>query len=54
MTTATPTVPAGTQAAGKKSSAVGRVRKRLNSRTATLVSIVIYNVNVLRKQREIR
>ncbi|MEU5938711.1 carbohydrate ABC transporter permease [Micromonospora sp. NPDC047548] len=40
MTTATPTVPAGTRATGKTSTA-GRVRKRLNSRTATLVSVVI-------------
>ncbi|MFJ2083442.1 carbohydrate ABC transporter permease [Micromonospora chokoriensis] len=42
MTTATPTVAAGTQkTAGTPSSTAGRVRKRLNSRTATLVSIVI-------------
>ncbi|MFG1775720.1 carbohydrate ABC transporter permease [Micromonospora sp. NPDC049051] len=42
MTTATPTVAAGTQkTAGRGTSAAGRVRKRLNSRTATLVSIVI-------------
>ncbi|WP_406041538.1 carbohydrate ABC transporter permease [Micromonospora sp. NBC_00898] len=40
MTTATPTVPAGTQAT-EKTTVAGRVRKRLNSRTATLVSIVI-------------
>ncbi|MGC5020531.1 carbohydrate ABC transporter permease [Micromonospora sp. DT47] len=40
MTTATPTVPAGTQAT-EKTTAAGRVRKRLNTRTATLVSIVI-------------
>ncbi|TDB75165.1 carbohydrate ABC transporter permease [Micromonospora sp. KC723] len=40
MTTATPTVPTGAQAI-RKSTAAGRVRKRLNSRTATLVSIVI-------------
>ncbi|MFE9691347.1 carbohydrate ABC transporter permease [Micromonospora sp. NPDC005806] len=40
MTTATPTVGAGVQATGK-TTRVGRVRKRLNSRTATLVSIVI-------------
>ncbi|TDC70060.1 carbohydrate ABC transporter permease [Micromonospora sp. KC606] len=39
MTTATPTVPTGAQATGK--TVAGRVRKRLNSRTATLVSIVI-------------
>ncbi|MEU7935044.1 carbohydrate ABC transporter permease [Micromonospora echinofusca] len=42
MTTATPTVAAGTQKTdGRGTSAAGRVRKRLNSRTATLVSIVI-------------
>jgi alpha-glucoside transport system permease protein len=41
MTTATPTVPAGTQQTGGANTAAGRVRKRLNSRTATLVSIVI-------------
>ncbi|MGC4771113.1 carbohydrate ABC transporter permease [Micromonospora sp. DT44] len=42
MTTATPTVAAGAQkTAGTPSSTAGRVRKRLNSRTATLVSIVI-------------
>jgi alpha-glucoside transport system permease protein len=42
MTTATPTVAAGAQAtAGTASTTVGRVRKRLNSRTATLVSILI-------------
>ncbi|WP_430497439.1 carbohydrate ABC transporter permease [Micromonospora trifolii] len=42
MTTATPTVAAGTQKTdGTPTSAAGRVRKRLNSRTATLVSIVI-------------
>ncbi|MFI9640996.1 carbohydrate ABC transporter permease [Micromonospora sp. NPDC051925] len=40
MTTATPTVPTGTQAT-RETTAAGRVRKRLNSRTATLVSIVI-------------
>ncbi|MCI4062332.1 carbohydrate ABC transporter permease [Micromonospora sp. R77] len=40
MTTATPTVAAGTQATGPTTRAA-RVRKRLNSRTATLVSIVI-------------
>ncbi|WP_200214829.1 carbohydrate ABC transporter permease [Micromonospora coerulea] len=40
MTTATPTIPAGTQATGK-TTRVARVRKRLNSRTATLASIVI-------------
>ncbi|WP_433263723.1 carbohydrate ABC transporter permease [Micromonospora vinacea] len=42
MTTATPTVAVGTQKTdGTPTSAAGRVRKRLNSRTATLVSIVI-------------
>ncbi|MEU1604979.1 carbohydrate ABC transporter permease [Micromonospora matsumotoense] len=41
MTTATPTVGAGAQAAGKPTTTAGRVRNRLNSRTATLVSIVI-------------
>ncbi|WFE52138.1 carbohydrate ABC transporter permease [Micromonospora sp. WMMD1155] len=42
MTTATPTVAAGTEkTAGTPSTTAGRVRKRLNSRTATLVSIVI-------------
>ncbi|MEU7619510.1 carbohydrate ABC transporter permease [Micromonospora rifamycinica] len=41
MTTATPTVGAGAQAAGKPTTTAGRVRSRLNSRTATLVSIVI-------------
>ncbi|MEW1588587.1 carbohydrate ABC transporter permease [Micromonospora vinacea] len=42
MTTATPTVAAGTQKTdGTPTSAAGRVRRRLNSRTATLVSIVI-------------
>ncbi|MBB5824675.1 carbohydrate ABC transporter permease [Micromonospora carbonacea] len=41
MTTTTPTLPAGAQATGKTSTTAGRVRKRLNSRTATLVSIVI-------------
>ncbi|MEO3771834.1 carbohydrate ABC transporter permease [Micromonospora sp. B9E7] len=42
MTTETPTVAAGTQkTAGTPSTTAGRVRKRLNSRTATLVSIVI-------------
>ncbi|MFU8873476.1 carbohydrate ABC transporter permease [Micromonospora sp. SL4-19] len=40
MTTATPTAGTGVQAPGKTTRA-GRVRKRLNSRTATLVSIVI-------------
>ncbi|MEV4842809.1 carbohydrate ABC transporter permease [Micromonospora matsumotoense] len=41
MTTATPTVGAGAQAAGKPTTTAGRVRNRLNSRTATLVSLVI-------------
>ncbi|GAA2700304.1 carbohydrate ABC transporter permease [Micromonospora olivasterospora] len=41
MTTATPTLPAGAQATGKTSTAAGRVRRRLNSRTATVVSVVI-------------
>src|SRR5687768_5290908 len=41
MTTTTPTVAAGAQAGAKPTTAAGRVRKRLNSRTATLVSIVI-------------
>ncbi|MEV4493105.1 carbohydrate ABC transporter permease [Micromonospora coxensis] len=40
MTTATPTVGTGTQAVGKTTTA-GRVRKRLNTRAATLISIVI-------------
>ncbi|MDG4783451.1 carbohydrate ABC transporter permease [Micromonospora sp. WMMD961] len=42
MTTATPTVAAGTQKTdGTPSTTAGRVRRRLTSRTATLVSIVI-------------
>ncbi|MCF0092193.1 carbohydrate ABC transporter permease [Micromonospora sp. MH99] len=42
MTTATPTVAVGTQQTeGTPTTTAGRVRKRLNSRTATLVSIVI-------------
>ncbi|MGC4880957.1 carbohydrate ABC transporter permease [Micromonospora sp. DT43] len=42
MTTATPTVAAGSQQVdGTASTTAGRVRRRLNSRTATLVSIVI-------------
>ncbi|MGV9215391.1 carbohydrate ABC transporter permease [Micromonospora sp. RB23] len=42
MSTATPTVAAGAQkTAGTALTTAGRVRKRLNSRTATLVSIVI-------------
>ncbi|MEU2616517.1 carbohydrate ABC transporter permease [Micromonospora sp. NPDC007271] len=40
MTTATPTVGTGVQAT-RATTRAGRVRKRLNSRTATLVSIVI-------------
>ncbi|MER7335530.1 MULTISPECIES: carbohydrate ABC transporter permease [unclassified Micromonospora] len=42
MTTATPTVAAGAQKTdGRTTSRAARVRKRLNSRTATLVSVVI-------------
>ncbi|KOX10919.1 carbohydrate ABC transporter permease [Micromonospora profundi] len=41
MTTATPTVAAGTQKTDAPKTTAGRVRKRLNTRTATLVSIVI-------------
>ncbi|MEH0936105.1 carbohydrate ABC transporter permease [Micromonospora psammae] len=42
MTTATPTVAAGTQKTDSRTpGTAARVRKRLNSRTATLVSIVI-------------
>ncbi|MEU7844632.1 carbohydrate ABC transporter permease [Micromonospora sp. NPDC049114] len=42
MTTATPTVAVGAQQTeGTPTTTAGRVRKRLNSRTATLVSIVI-------------
>ncbi|WP_405100024.1 carbohydrate ABC transporter permease [Micromonospora sp. NBC_01412] len=41
MTTTTPTLPAGAQATGKPTTASGRVRKRLNSRTATVISVVI-------------
>ncbi|WP_343448996.1 carbohydrate ABC transporter permease [Micromonospora oryzae] len=41
MTTTTPTLPAGAQATGKTTTTAGRVRKRLSSRTATLISIVI-------------
>ncbi|MGC4807140.1 carbohydrate ABC transporter permease [Micromonospora sp. DT233] len=41
MTTSTPTLPAGVQATKKGSTAVGRVRKRLSSRTATVVSLAI-------------
>ncbi|XTZ18103.1 carbohydrate ABC transporter permease [Micromonospora echinospora] len=41
MTTTTPPVAAGTQAGARPTTAAARVRKRLSSRTATLVSIVI-------------
>ncbi|MDO3702160.1 carbohydrate ABC transporter permease [Micromonospora sp. C28SCA-DRY-2] len=41
MTTTTPTLATGTQATDQPKTRVARVRKRLNSRTATLVSIVI-------------
>ncbi|MER7890729.1 carbohydrate ABC transporter permease [Micromonospora sp. NPDC094482] len=41
MTTATPTIAAGTQQTDAPKTTAGRVRKRLNSRTATLISIVI-------------
>ncbi|MFI6782928.1 carbohydrate ABC transporter permease [Micromonospora sp. NPDC050276] len=41
MTTATPTTAVGTQRTDGPKTTAGRVRKRLNSRTATLVSIVI-------------
>ncbi|MFC4019415.1 carbohydrate ABC transporter permease [Micromonospora sp. GCM10011542] len=41
MTTATPTVAVGTQKADVPRTTAGRVRKRLNSRTATVVSILI-------------
>ncbi|GIJ24355.1 carbohydrate ABC transporter permease [Micromonospora lutea] len=41
MTTTTPPVAAGTQATDGRSTRASRVRKRLNSRTATLVAIVI-------------
>ncbi|NBE80409.1 carbohydrate ABC transporter permease [Micromonospora rubida] len=41
MTTTTPTLPAGAQATGKTATTAGRVRKRLNSRTATVISVVI-------------
>ncbi|SCL12955.1 carbohydrate ABC transporter permease [Micromonospora inyonensis] len=41
MTTTTPPVAAGTQAGARPTTAAARVRKRLNSRTATLVSIAI-------------
>ncbi|MDG4795937.1 carbohydrate ABC transporter permease [Micromonospora sp. WMMD1082] len=41
MTTTTPPVAAGAQDTGGPSTRVSRVRKRLNSRTATLVAIVI-------------
>ncbi|NJP33058.1 carbohydrate ABC transporter permease [Micromonospora thermarum] len=41
MTTATPTVAVGTQQVEKSPGRAARIRKRLNTRTATLVSIVI-------------
>ncbi|MFI0795710.1 carbohydrate ABC transporter permease [Micromonospora rubida] len=41
MTTTTPTLPAGAQATGKPTTTSGRVRKRLNSRTATVISVLI-------------
>ncbi|RKN42039.1 carbohydrate ABC transporter permease [Micromonospora endolithica] len=41
MTTATPTVPTGTQKITKREGPARRVRRRLNTRTATAVSIVI-------------
>ncbi|MEU4676949.1 carbohydrate ABC transporter permease [Micromonospora sp. NPDC023737] len=41
MTTATPTVAVGTQRTDAPKTVAGRVRKRLNSRTATLMSILI-------------
>lgn len=41
MTTTTPTVPTGTQRTGATPTRVGRVRRRLNSPVASLVSIVI-------------
>ncbi|SCL41588.1 carbohydrate ABC transporter membrane protein 2, CUT1 family [Micromonospora pallida] len=41
MTTTTPPVAAGAQAGARSTTAAARVRKRLSSRTATLVSIVI-------------
>ncbi|MBQ0901864.1 carbohydrate ABC transporter permease [Micromonospora sp. U21] len=41
MTTATPTIAVGTQQTDGPKTTAGRVRKRLNSRTATLISIVI-------------
>ncbi|WP_229403151.1 carbohydrate ABC transporter permease [Micromonospora okii] len=41
MTTTTPAMPAGAQATTKRSTAAGRVRTRLNSRTATVVSIIV-------------
>lgn len=41
MTTTTPPVAAGAQAGARATTAAGRVRKRLNTRTATGVSIVI-------------
>ncbi|MFG2104468.1 carbohydrate ABC transporter permease [Micromonospora echinaurantiaca] len=41
MTTTTPTLATGAQATDQPTTRAARVRKRLNSRTATLVSIVI-------------
>ncbi len=41
MTTTTPPVAAGTQAGARPTTTAARVRKRLSSRTATLVSILI-------------
>ncbi|NGM13653.1 carbohydrate ABC transporter permease [Verrucosispora sp. WMMA2044] len=41
MTTTTPPVAAGTQAVDKRSTRVSRVRKRLNTRIATVCAIVI-------------
>ncbi|RLP97813.1 carbohydrate ABC transporter permease [Micromonospora sp. CV4] len=41
MTTSTPTVAVGTQQTAGPKTTAGRVRKRLNSRSATLISIVI-------------
>ncbi|MEV0004032.1 carbohydrate ABC transporter permease [Micromonospora sp. NPDC050980] len=41
MTTATPTVPAGTQRTDPPKTRAGRVRRRLNTPTATLISIVL-------------
>ena len=41
MTTSTPTLPTGTQAADRPKTAAARVRKKLNTRTATGISILI-------------